>query len=88
LRALEIPQCSGSAFLLKRGGCDILDVLCLGRSSLLHNSFHNTWIEYDSKKDHFKALLVNAVQENKYEWIILGNDSTIKPMNDTIQDKE
>ena len=65
-----------------------MDVLCSGRSPLLHNSFHNTWIEYDSKKDDFKALLVNAVQENKYDWIILDNDSTIKLMNDTIQDEE
>lgn len=75
-------------YTLKKGGCDVVDVLCSKRSSLLQNSHHDSWIEYDKERDDFKAMLFDAVQNNNYDWIILGDDTTLKIMNDAIHDEQ
>jgi hypothetical protein len=75
-------------FVLKRGGCEVVDVLCSPRSSLLRNKFYNRWIEHDSNPHNFKTLLLNSIATNQYDWIILGDDTTLKAMNEAIEDDE
>lgn len=71
-------------YVLKKGGCDVVDVLCSRESSLLHNKYYDNWIIYDKDKDDYAAKLVAVVEENNYDWVILGDEHILKLMNERI----
>jgi phosphoribosylamine-glycine ligase len=71
-------------YMLKKGGCDVVDVLCSRESSLLRNKYYDNWIIYDKDKDDYAAKLVTVVQENNYDWVILGDEHILKLMNERI----
>src|SRR5437870_2209767 len=75
-------------FALKRGGCEVVDVLCKPQSSLLRNSFFDKWIKYESAQHDFYTLLLNTIEEDHYDWVIPGDDSTLKLLNESITDEK
>lgn len=75
-------------YVLKKGGCDVVDILCSGESSLLHNKFYDTWIRYDKEKEDYANKLLATVEEKNYDWIILGDEHILKLMNERITSEE
>jgi predicted ATP-grasp superfamily ATP-dependent carboligase len=75
-------------YVLKRGGCDVVDILCSKESSLLHNKYYDNWIRYDKDKEDYADKLVAIVEENNYDWVILGDEHILKLMNERIKSDE
>lgn len=75
-------------YVLKCGGCDVVDILCSTESSLLHNRFYDNWISYDKEKEDYANKLLATVEENNYDWIILGDEHILKLMNERITSEE
>lgn len=79
----EIP------FMFKQAGC-IVDVLCPEGSWLLSNSYHDDWYQSDENEDNYFNILLSIVNEtpNKYTWIVLLDDATVKLANERISSEE
>jgi hypothetical protein len=75
----EIP------FMFKRAGCQV-DVFCDPDSWLLTSSFYDNWIETAYDSERFTEQLITLVQQDKdrYDWIVLLEDETVKLMNEAI----
>ncbi|HUQ65647.1 MAG TPA: ATP-grasp domain-containing protein [Flavitalea sp.] len=71
-------------FVLKKGGCNVVDILCSGESSLLRNSYYDNWIRYDKDKEDYANKLIAVAEHNNYDWIILGDEHILKLMNERI----
>ncbi|HEV7621840.1 MAG TPA: ATP-grasp domain-containing protein [Flavisolibacter sp.] len=73
--------------ILKKGGCTV-DILCSNNEWLKANSYHRHWIESEKEPDGYASQLISLVQQNSYDWVILGDEPLIKLMNDKIEDEE
>ncbi|MDD2797465.1 MAG: ATP-grasp domain-containing protein [Bacteroidales bacterium] len=79
----EIP------YMFKKAGCTV-DIFCGEESWLRSNKFHDHWIEIEGTHDQFAAKLFEVVEQNpdKYAWILLLDDATVKVMNDRITSED
>ena len=79
----EIP------FMFKKAGCSV-DVMCRQDSWLLSNRFHDEWVEVKGYQDDFVEMLLQIVKEtpDRYDWIVLLDDATIKLLNENIDSEE
>ncbi len=74
-------------YLLKKAGCTV-DILCKKNDWLKANSHYTHWIEREPTTDKLSKQLIDLVQENWYDWIILGDEPLIKLMNEAVKDEE
>ncbi|MEA5427133.1 hypothetical protein [Arcicella lustrica] len=77
----EIPS------IFKRAGCTV-DIFCSEKSWLKSNKFHDNWIQASEEEESFKYELADYVKKNpdKYNWILLLDEFTLKLMNNFIGD--
>ncbi|GAC1492993.1 MAG: hypothetical protein NVS1B13_23350 [Flavisolibacter sp.] len=74
-------------YILKKGGCAV-DILCKKNDWLKANNHYNHWIESEQDPQKLSKQLIDLVQENWYDWIILGDEPLIKLMNEAVTDEE
>ncbi|MEI6488751.1 MAG: ATP-grasp domain-containing protein [Bacteroidota bacterium] len=79
----EIP------FMFKKADCQV-DVLCREDSWLLTNRFHDHWVEVKGYHDDFVDILLQIAKStpDKYDWIVMLDDATVKLMNERIDSEE
>ncbi len=77
----EVPS------LLKKAGC-IVDVLCSDDSWSISNSYFDNWIPCINDPEIFKNKIIQFAEEEQYDWIILGDDSLLKLMNEFVNDEK
>jgi len=76
----EIP------YLFKRAGC-VVDVFCTKESWLLKGSYWDNWLNSEAPNpENFAKQLEEVVSRGNYDWVILGDDDTIRVMNQAITD--
>ncbi|MEI8073346.1 MAG: hypothetical protein WCH78_01255 [Bacteroidota bacterium] len=69
-------------FILKKGGCSIVDAYCSPNSWLLSNSYIDNWIRSEKEEKIFINKLIQTVTNGDYQWVLLADDSLIKIMNE------
>ena len=79
----EIP------YMFKKAGCTV-DIYCSKESWLRTNCYHDNWIEASTNESTFVSEFISYVKENtdRYAWIILLEDPTVKILNECITDDE
>ncbi len=77
-------SCAEVPFMLKKGGCTV-DVFCSNKSWLISNKYYDNRIESPVELVHYRKVLIDLVDKNKYDWVILADDGLIGYMNEVVQ---
>lgn len=78
----EIP------YLFNKAGC-VVDVFCTKSSWLLKNSYyHRHFSATGLDQSEYVNYLLKLVNENKYDWTIMADDTVLRMVNDYPADKE
>jgi predicted ATP-grasp superfamily ATP-dependent carboligase len=76
--------------ILKQGGVTTIDVFCPKDSWLKKNKYWDNWIENIEDKEgciqQLRTLILS--KEKNYDWVILGDDPTIRFMNEVVNTDE
>ncbi len=73
--------------VLKRGGCRVT-VFCPPGGWLTANRSHDRWVPAGAEPAAFMAGLRAEVAAGGYDWVVLGDDETVKIANEAIDDDD